>query len=96
MTAQLIVVSMWAAGKGRSSVHGCRESHEKNRAGMNTENAEAATPEASRSSDLSEELQSKAFCQLHWYPCISMDLSLRCRIFLTFHVCTQGTNPQRT
>ena len=62
MTAQLIVVSIWAAGKGRSSVHGCRESHGKNRAGMNTENAEAATPEASRSNDLSEELQSKAFC----------------------------------
>ena len=55
VTAQLIVVSIWAAGKGRSSVHGCRESHGKNRAGMNTENAEAATPEASRSSDLSEE-----------------------------------------
>ena len=40
---------------------------------MNTENAEAATPEASRSSDLSEELQSKAFCQLHWYPCTSIN-----------------------
>ena len=29
VTAQLIVVSIWAAGKGRSSVHGCRESHGK-------------------------------------------------------------------
>ena len=27
VTAQLIVVSIWAAGKGRSSVHASRKSH---------------------------------------------------------------------
>ena len=41
-------------------MHGCRESHGKNRAGMNIENAEAAMPEASRSSDLSEEMNGVA------------------------------------
>ena len=37
VTAQLIVVSIWAAGKGRSSVHGARKSSRKKRTGMRTQ-----------------------------------------------------------
>ena len=39
---------------------------------------------ALRSLFLSLELQSMAFCQLHWYPCISMDLILTCAPFWAY------------
>ena len=44
-------------------MHGCRKSHGKKRAGMNAENAEAATQEVSRSSDLSEEMRPSIYDQ---------------------------------
>ena len=61
VTAQLIVVSIWAAGKGRSNVHSARKSsRKKNEPERGQKSAEAGAPEVSRSSDLSEEMHSVA------------------------------------